>query len=773
MAVDKRAICDVETADGQSLPRDPDDKSTVICVQAALKDKDGNYFQKDDELIRCAVDLAGVPFPTDGNGNQVIPPAGDTSANTFVTFVADAETGVATFTSADGEAEVDVCMAPCEDTVLVDLTIRPSNPAIPEEAGGCLTIGATDSAGNTISSTIFEAEFRAVVEKLGLGPADELGGGTVATEADGTITINLTSLDGTASTATFNPFPPISVNNGAFGVSDDYVDEILLHEGNITDGTGITDATPVVKTDDGLLGVVVPPAAGEVGGGQVVTDEVTGEVAISLVDVNGTATNATITPGVVPTVNDGGFGNGAPYDGEILLHEGNVADGTLVNPDEVEVVDVWKLADGRLVAGPISVAGAELGGGVIAVDPDTGEVTITVTSIAGVETTHTFEETCCLQSRACDPDGNFVIVSTSVANGVLGDVSYFNEADLTVFTGDPASLVPCPEFELTKCDGTAFDPTTGQIIDTTAFQAASSVSYDGAPQKLIGFDENGTCTVFDLRDGHSQDPATGEITLTSYDGTTVVISPGGADIGEATVTDNGTANTATITAVDTAGVATTAEVIARLLKNTGAIGVSGPLDPSVDIIRTDSNLEPWPYPDLSCSRPVYKADDGKEYVVDEDWILAEGQLNEPLIGDLALTTAGDGAVDVWTSVGEIVWTNTHPHLDAQVVVDARFAGPGFEASSGARGEIQSYFDSTFGAPQMSRHFFRTAPSDDYDVISVNGSVEKQNIAATAPGATRAAGGRIRVAWSGGAAAGSTLTPRMSGTMYFSFVGHTI
>lgn len=68
----KRCLSDIKDALGASFPRDPDNPDTVICVQAALQDKDGTYFAKDDQLIRCAVDENGDPYPSDGNGNQII-----------------------------------------------------------------------------------------------------------------------------------------------------------------------------------------------------------------------------------------------------------------------------------------------------------------------------------------------------------------------------------------------------------------------------------------------------------------------------------------------------------------------------------------------------------------------------------------------------------------------------------------------------------------------------------------------------------------------------
>jgi len=72
MSKPDHCVHDVTNALGQSLPRDEDDPSVVTCAQESLQDKDGTYFAKDDQLIRCAVDQYGLAYPSDGSGNQVI-----------------------------------------------------------------------------------------------------------------------------------------------------------------------------------------------------------------------------------------------------------------------------------------------------------------------------------------------------------------------------------------------------------------------------------------------------------------------------------------------------------------------------------------------------------------------------------------------------------------------------------------------------------------------------------------------------------------------------
>lgn len=70
---DKNCLKDVQDGAGQSLPRDPDDKSVVICVQPALKNLKGDPLPKDAKVPRCIIDDNDQDYECDDLGNVIIP----------------------------------------------------------------------------------------------------------------------------------------------------------------------------------------------------------------------------------------------------------------------------------------------------------------------------------------------------------------------------------------------------------------------------------------------------------------------------------------------------------------------------------------------------------------------------------------------------------------------------------------------------------------------------------------------------------------------------
>ena len=168
-------------------------------------------------------------------------------------------------------------------------------------------------------------------------------------------------------------------------------------------------------------------------------------------------------------------------------------------------------------------------------------------------------------SDVTNADGSVTTTYTYTwSDGSTATVDYTHlPSDIpTALTIDPATGEVCQTY--TRPDGTTYQlcDTIPPVVDTNTTNV--SITYD---------------------------PATGEIVITDSDGNTVDTTiPPTPDVGEAVVTDNGAANTITTTAVDTAGNTTTGTAIARLNKNTGSLGTSGPLDPATDVVLTDGNV---------------------------------------------------------------------------------------------------------------------------------------------------------------------------------------
>lgn len=499
--------------------------------------------------------------------------------------------------------------------------------------------------------------------------ADECGILCVQVEGDGTgtdtfvtdIEINivdgeivLTYVDNTGAPVTGAPipFPVPTVNSGAFGVGADYDAEILLHEGNIADGTDVDAATtsPVVKLADGSLAVsndgnveitniAITNTVVNADGSTTVTYTISEED-------DGDADPATHTfdvvfPAVVGiNVNDGAYGvSRAATATDIFITEENIADGTATDPANATPVE--KLGDGTLgVVSTVTVTYSE--GDVLTYDvtlPDgetlpagdpvpPGVVFINEENPDGTLVSEAV--TCCDPAPVLVEAGDTTVNGTDVPDGftaiVLGDgseklipcvaVELVEAGDTTangtdvpdnfvavVLTDGSEKLIPCTitnvygpgdvlDYDVTLPDGSTLPAGTVVPPETTFTNVENP---DGTLVK-----ESVTCcpkTAVVLND------ATGFFTVTDGDGN-------GANVG---VVDDGD-NTGTVTVNGR-----TVDFLTNLLVNDGAYGNSRDVDPDADILLTEENVHdpatyPYPCDPEDPSRMVVKsAVDGKTY----------------------------------------------------------------------------------------------------------------------------------------------------------------